>query len=905
MRKKVCMGTMFFQSVRSKWSLFALCGVLTASSVHAATTTTTLSADGVTSTYTLIESVFGHGTSGEVPDPIHPEFGPHITQSWDSTLGKYIFNFFIHVTPDNDRTDGDLVPPTDRQRNEIKTMSGSPAALVAYQGDATSYHWFFKIDSGFQPSPSFTHIHQIKAANSGDDSTPLITLTPRAGSPEKLQIMYGPPTPLGGGQTEVASALLSSFKGQWVEANERMLNASNGTYQIVLKRVSDGAVLLSYTNNNIIMWRGGGSSAINRPKWGIYRSIVNSSYLRDEMVQFADFSITKGDETPPFITTSPTNLTVTAGQNATFTVAVAGAAPLYYQWRFNTTNNLSWAAGATLIITNAQSANAGSYAAVVSNSYGSVTSAVATLTIANAAPSVSLTAPVGGTVFAAPASIVMTADASDTDGTVTNVSFYNGSTLLGFDTSAPYAYTWTNVAAGSYNLTARATDDDGAVRTSAVAAVTVNAAPSVSLTAPVGGTVFAAPASVTMTANASDTDGTITTVGFYNGATLLGSDASSPYAYTWTNVAAGSYNLTARATDNRGAVSTSAIALVAVNPTYMLTVNGGSGGGLYLNGQQVAIAADAPASDKTFSQWIGDTQYVDSVSSPNTMITMPAWPVALTATYVNTYVLTVNSGSGDGIYISGTQVAIAADAPEEGQFFDQWIGDIQYVNNVTWTNALVTMPTNPVTLRATYNSAAVTLTASAGSGGSISPTNATVTIGGSTNFVITASNYYRIATLTTNGTAVTGMSFNNSSTITSFIWSNVQYSGTLAATFTNQVATNVPAPVPYSWLAGCGLTNYDTDAVADRDGDGFTTWQEYIAGTSPTNAASCLKAVQNTRNVITWSAVSGRVYSVYWSTNPVKGFQPLETNIPYTQSSYTNTTPDSRANYYQIKVRMQ
>ena len=64
-------------------------------------------------------------------------------------------------------------------------------------------------------------------------------------------------------------------------------------------------------------------------------------------------------------------------------------------------------------------------------------------------------------------------------------------------------------------------------------------------------------------------------------------------------------------------------------------------------------------------------------------------------------------------------------------------------------------------------------------------------------------------------------------------------------------------------------------------------------------------AVRNTHNVITWSAVSGRVYSVYWSTNLVKGFQVLETNILYPRGSYTNATPDPRVNHYQIKVRLQ
>ena len=197
------------------------------------------------------------------------------------------------------------------------------------------------------------------------------------------------------------------------------------------------------------------------------------------------------------------------------------------------------------------------------------------------------------------------------------------------------------------------------------------------------------------------------------------------------------------------------------------------------------------------------------------------------------------------------------------------------------------------------------LTGNGGIGGTVSPASTNVSLGDNVNFVITASNYYRIATLTTNGTAVTGMSFDNNSTTTNFIWSNVQTSGVLAATFTAQVTTNAPADVPYEWMAGYGLTNYEADSVLDQDSDGLKAWQEYIAGTVPTNAASVLKATQTTRNVITWNPVSGRVYSVYWSTNLMNGFQPLETNILYPQGSYTNATPDTRVNHYQIKVRLQ
>nr|BFE86005.1 hypothetical protein GCM10020093_086060 [Planobispora longispora] len=67
----------------------------------------------------------------------------------------------------------------------------------------------------------------------------------------------------------------------------------------------------------------------------------------------------------------------------------------------------------------------------------------------------------------------ITADAADADGTVAKVEFFNGSTPLGTDTSAPYSYNWTGVAAGDYSITARATDDKGLTKTSEPVGISV------------------------------------------------------------------------------------------------------------------------------------------------------------------------------------------------------------------------------------------------------------------------------------------------------------------------------------------------------------------------------------------------------------------------------------------------
>src|SRR6185503_8914021 len=77
----------------------------------------------------------------------------------------------------------------------------------------------------------------------------------------------------------------------------------------------------------------------------------------------------------------------------------------------------------------------------------------------------------------APAAIPLSAQASDADGSVAQVAFYAGSTLIGTVTSAPYSITWSNVSAGSYTLTATAVDNRGAATTSAPVQVMVGTAP--------------------------------------------------------------------------------------------------------------------------------------------------------------------------------------------------------------------------------------------------------------------------------------------------------------------------------------------------------------------------------------------------------------------------------------------
>ena len=88
-------------------------------------------------------------------------------------------------------------------------------------------------------------------------------------------------------------------------------------------------------------------------------------------------------------------------------------------------------------------------------------------------PTVSITSPSNNASFTAPAVVPITATAADPDGIVTNVSFFDGTTLLGLTNNAPYTVTAT-FGAGVHSLTAVATDNAGLSTTSAVVAITVS-----------------------------------------------------------------------------------------------------------------------------------------------------------------------------------------------------------------------------------------------------------------------------------------------------------------------------------------------------------------------------------------------------------------------------------------------
>ena len=213
-----------------------------------------------------------------------------------------------------------------------------------------------------------------------------------------------------------------------------------------------------------------------------------------------------------------------------------------------------------------------SYTAVATdNSGASATSAprVVVVTVENLCPLASVAGPTNATL-SAPATVALTAAASDPDGTVSKVEFYDDATLLGQKTNEPYTLTVTSVGEGIHAYTAVATDNQGCTTTSATFLLTVtptNCPPFVTLLTPTNGFNAAQPVNITFTATASDKDGFIAKVEYYRGATKLGQATASPYSFTSSNFPAGTHLVHALAFDNQGSNTASADATITVRDT--------------------------------------------------------------------------------------------------------------------------------------------------------------------------------------------------------------------------------------------------------------------------------------------------------------------------------------------------
>jgi hypothetical protein len=294
----------------------------------------------------------------------------------------------------------------------------------------------------------------------------------------------------------------------------------------------------------------------------------------------------------------------------------------------------------------------------------------------NSAPVIAITSPLAGNSFVVGAGLTIATSASDPDGTIQSVQFYVNGSALSSDNAAPYTAAWNPGAAGTYTLTALATDEAGNQTLSSPVVVTMNGnnAPTVTISTPASGTVSTAGTAVQLGAAAADADGTVASVRFLANGTVVGSATAVPFSVTWTPSASGTYTVIAQATDNSGNVTSSTPITVTVSsnraPVISLTSPG--------NGSAVRVGAGttltATASDPDGT--ITNVQFFANGVAVGAADTTPPYSVTWSPTAEGIYRLTATTldNSGSATTSSTTTVLVVATGASDVAYSGTYAG---------------------------------------------------------------------------------------------------------------------------------------------------------------------------------------------------------------------------------------
>lgn len=407
---------------------------------------------------------------------------------------------------------------------------------------------------------------------------------------------------------------------------------------------------------------------------------------------------------PSVSLTAPTaGSSVTAGSVVTLTAAPVAVAPA-------TVSKVDFFVGTALIDTSfgpgytvdwtPSTTGAASLTARVTDSNGAtVTSSAVSVTVAAAATAtVSLTAPAAGSVFTVGSPVTLTANAAAAaGGTVAQVQFLAGTTIVGTDTSAPYSVTWVPATSGNFSLTARVIDSFSNTVTSSAVTVTANTATSVSLTAPANNSAATVGTPVNVTASpAASLGNTVTSVTFFANGDQIGTPVTSaPYTISWTPAVSGATALTAQVLDSAAVTATSAainvnvsntaptVALTAPIPNSVLTINA-----------PVTLSANAtPSSGATITRvdfLSGTTLLGSSTTAPYTFTWTPVATGAVS--------LTARVTDSNNAVVTSTAVSASVAAATLTVSITTPASNANLTGNATVTLAASAAATSPATV---------------------------------------------------------------------------------------------------------------------------------------------------------------------------------------------------------------
>ncbi|MFO1488510.1 MAG: immunoglobulin domain-containing protein [Verrucomicrobiota bacterium] len=338
----------------------------------------------------------------------------------------------------------------------------------------------------------------------------------------------------------------------------------------------------------------------------------------------------------PLITVQPTNQTVTVGSNATLTVSVDGTAPFGYQWRFNGTN-LANALSSSLALNSITTGQGGDYSVVVTNIAGSVTSAVATVTVyvPPVAPSIT-TQPTNRTVIEGQ-TVSFSVAASGT-GPLFYQWRWNGTNLDGEVLSSLMLTNVSTNQLGSYdvvvsNVVASVTSSNALLTVNPVPVADVTP-PQINVTAPAAGQTYEH--LVSLQGTASDNVGVSNVWYSVNGSAFNHAATTNDWA-TWSAAAitlsVGTNVLRAFAEDTSGNVSLTNSLVCFYTPSNALTlkvtgagkITGATNGQLFATGKLLKIKA-VPLTGSIVSNWFGTVDDVVVYSGSAAAFNVPMVP---------------------------------------------------------------------------------------------------------------------------------------------------------------------------------------------------------------------------------------------------------------------------------------
>ncbi len=220
-------------------------------------------------------------------------------------------------------------------------------------------------------------------------------------------------------------------------------------------------------------------------------------------------------------------------------------------------------------------------------------------------PTLTLTSPVNGATSTAPGNFTVSGSAGDLDGNFSYVEIYVDGVSLGPIYDFTFSKDVIGLTAGTHTITAKAVDetDISKIVTRSVTVYSpVNAAPTVTLSSPASYATFTAPATISLSATAADSNGgTVSKVTFKDGNAVVNVDSVAPFSYSYTGVAAGVHTITAIATDNNGAATTSSPVTVMVNPSGnpapTVSLSSPANGGSFVYGATITVSATASDSN--------------------------------------------------------------------------------------------------------------------------------------------------------------------------------------------------------------------------------------------------------------------------------------------------------------------